>query len=65
MHSTTNPRPLNNDHFFPIVSVLPSRCFSFSLGGVTIRQVVLDLGNWFVDGNIFMKSGVFLDGGCV
>eukprot|EP00903_Cladosiphon_okamuranus_P018634 g17151.t1 len=25
--------------------------------------VVLDLGNWFVDGNIFMKSGVFLDGG--
>ena len=28
-------------------------------------QVVLDLGDWYVDGNIFMKSGVFLDGGCV
>lgn len=29
-----------------------------------IRQVVLPQGNWFVDGNIFMKSGVFLDGRC-
>lgn len=25
-------------------------------------QVVLSMGDWFVDGNIFMKSGVRIEG---
>ena len=28
-------------------------------------QVHLPMGSWFVDGNIFMKSGVYLNGRCV
>ena len=50
--------------FFSKHSMLVDVCFRLGIPALTC-QVHLPMGSWFVDGNIFMKSGVHLNGRCV